>query len=128
MLLADGSPVNAVAAEMLDVLAGHDLYASAPSWDGKWLSALLRAGGLPRHALRLAKSDEAFQAAARDIFGTSVSEAEIVSLVEQTIRRTEPASPVHRALPDAMLELERWNLVREAARRSLGNGAASPSK
>ena len=40
---------------------GHDLLASAPSWDGKWLSALLRAAGLPRHSLRLRDSDEAMR-------------------------------------------------------------------
>lgn len=119
MLAADGLSVGEVAAEMFDVLAGHDLYASAPSWDGKWLSALLRAGGLPRHALRLAKSDEAFRAAARRILGVAASEADITSLVEQTIRQSEPETPVHRALPDAMLELERWKLVQAAAMSAL---------
>ena len=31
---------------MVEVLSGHDLCASAPSWDGKWLSALLRAADI----------------------------------------------------------------------------------
>ena len=47
-LQRDGSPVEVVAARMIAVLTGHDLYASAPSWDGKWLSTLLRAARLPR--------------------------------------------------------------------------------
>jgi hypothetical protein len=118
MLLADGLPVEQVAAEMIDVLTGHDLYASAPSWDGKWLSALLRAGGFPRHALRLAKSDDAFLATARDVLGLDAADADLAALVEDIIRESEPTAPAHRALPDALLELERWNLVRTAARHA----------
>src|SRR5205085_4584975 len=56
----DGEPHEAVAQRMVDALSGHDLYASAPSWDGKWLSVLLRAAGLPRHALRLGHTDDLF--------------------------------------------------------------------
>ncbi|MBL6080322.1 transcriptional regulator [Belnapia sp. T18] len=58
-LLRDGTPFDAVARRMMETLTNHDLYASAPSWDGKWLSTLLRAAGLPWHALRLRASDEA---------------------------------------------------------------------
>src|SRR5690242_16963242 len=57
-LLANGADHAAVARRMIEVLTGHTLCASAPSWDGKWLSTLLRAAGLPRHALRLRKTDE----------------------------------------------------------------------
>lgn len=56
---ANGTPHDVVAQRMIAVLSGHALFASAPSWDGKWLSALLRAAKQPRHALRLRDSEEA---------------------------------------------------------------------
>ncbi len=109
---AEGEPVEAIGREMVETLAGHQLYASAPSWDGKWLSTLLRAAGLPRHALRLGKSDDAFIETARDILGDA---AEATALVARIIAETEPKAPAHRALPDATLELERWKKVRAEA-------------
>jgi hypothetical protein len=116
VLLAQGASVDVVAAAMIDDLSGHSLFASAPSWDGKWLSALLRKAGLPRHALRLRKSDEAFLAVARDVMADRSSEQEISELVADTIKEAKQTSPpAHRALGDAALELERWKLVREAA-------------
>jgi hypothetical protein len=42
-LLAEGTPHVVVARRMLDELSGHDIVASAPSSDGKWMSALFRA-------------------------------------------------------------------------------------
>ena len=84
----DGAPIDMIAAEMVESLDGHDLYASAPSWDGKWLSVLLRATGFPRHRLRLRKSDDAFTAAARQILGPSPSDAAIAALVSYVIERT----------------------------------------
>ncbi len=42
LLLREGAPHDVVAQRMIEALEGHDLLASAPSWDGKWLSALLR--------------------------------------------------------------------------------------
>lgn len=47
-LLREGTPHDVVARRMIDVLSGHHLFASAPSWDGQWLSKLLRAAKLPR--------------------------------------------------------------------------------
>jgi hypothetical protein len=114
-LLADGVPAEIVANEMLQTLSGHDLYASSPSWDGKWLSVLLRAAGLPRHALRLKKSDEAFADAIRAALGDTISDEEIASMVGKIIENTEPALPAHRALSDARLELSRWNTARQIA-------------
>jgi hypothetical protein len=113
MLDAEGTPVEAVAAEMMKELAGHDLYASAPSWDGKWLSVLLRAAGHPRHALRLRKSDEVFLEAALSRMGENPSKQDATELVNAVISRSEPPSPAHRALPDARLELDRLRLVIE---------------
>lgn len=114
LLLAEGVAAEVVGKEMLQSLSAHDLYASSPSWDGKWLSVLLRAAGLPRHALRLKKSDDAFADAIRTTHG-QLSEAEIASLVARVIETTEPASSAHRALSDARLELDRWNMARQMA-------------
>src|SRR5882724_13215124 len=43
-----GTPHDEVCRHMVDSFTGHALFASAPSWDGKWLSVLLRAAGFPR--------------------------------------------------------------------------------
>jgi hypothetical protein len=120
----DGVDVSTIVDEMIATLADQDICASAPSWDGKWLSALLRAAGHPRHELRLRQSDEAFMDAARAGLGSSVSEDVAANLVNEIIRRTEPPKPPHRALPDALLEFERWELVRSEAAR-LPKGEAS---
>lgn len=58
-LAAEGDPHEVVAARMVEVLGHHELFASAPSWHGKWLSVLLRGAGFPRHALCLRDTDEA---------------------------------------------------------------------
>ncbi|WP_133709831.1 transcriptional regulator [Rhizobium sp. BK313] len=122
LLETEGAPAEQIAREMIDVLSGRELYASAPSWDGKWLSVLLRAAGMSRHALRLNKSDDAFLAVARESMGTKYSELEISGLVDQIIKESEPtSSPAHRALPDALLELDRWNMVREAAAKRVAS-------
>lgn len=116
LLAAEGVAVGTVADEMLRELSGHSLYASAPSWDGKWLSTLLRAAGHPRHALRLSKTDDAFADAARQAADPATPEGEIRKLVAQVIAETKPlVSPAHRALPDAQLEFERWRKVQQAA-------------
>lgn len=121
---AEGTPLEALGREMVETLTGHQLYASAPSWDGKWLSTLLRGAGLPRHALRLGKSDDAFTDTARDILGDS---AKATALVARIIAETEPARPAHRALPDAQLELERWKRVKAEANFLLPCAAGAPA-
>jgi len=114
-LARDGADPVTVARQLVDILSGHALFASALSWDGKWLSTLLRGGALPRHALRLVRSDEAFVQVARETLGDQASDAQIAALVADVIETTIPARPTHRALADAGLELERLNRVREAA-------------
>ena len=111
----EGVRISVIVDEMVTTLSGHDLCASAPSWDGKWLSALLRAAGQPRHILRLRKSDEAFLDIAMGVLGTTMSATVIADLVKQAIEQTEPATPAHRALPDALLELDRSKRVRDEA-------------
>ena len=65
-LRAEGMPLDHVAQRMISVLTGYTLYATAPSWDGKWLSKLLRKAGLPRHALRLEDTDLAQRRVVRE--------------------------------------------------------------
>jgi len=120
-LLRDGMPPEALGRRMIDLLAGHDLAASAPSWDGKWLSALLRAAGLPRHALRLRDTEEIQRETARNILLDSVAGEHLEEEVER-IRTAAidalPKSPTaHRALADAQAERARWLAVRDAAQQ-----------
>jgi hypothetical protein len=70
---------------------------------------------LPRHALRLAKSDDVFLAHAQSIMDETFTRREIAAFVAEMIEQTEPAQPVHRALADATLEHTRWLAIREAA-------------
>jgi hypothetical protein len=119
-LLADGSPHNAVAERMIAELTGHDLLASAPSWDGKWMSTLLRAANLPPHSLRLRDSDDAHREAAMTIlapvFPPDRLEDAIAQVLAQTEARPNHQQPAHRALADAEDERARWLAVQEAAR------------
>ncbi|EJB06776.1 hypothetical protein Rleg9DRAFT_5735 [Rhizobium leguminosarum bv. trifolii WSM597] len=116
-LARQGVSVAFVVKEMMMALSGHDLYASSPSWDGKWLSVLLRAGGIPRHALRVRKSDDLFIEVAKAIFEEAgMADTDVPALVDDVIAQSEPATSAHRALPDSLLELERFRLVREAAK------------
>jgi hypothetical protein len=105
MLQSAGTSHEVVARRMVDQLSGHDLFASAPSWDGKWLSALLRAAKLPRHALRLRDCEDARAEGARRILAPVVPSeqlhiaiADVLTLAE--VRRTGSPS-AHRALADA---------------------------
>lgn len=115
----EGTPHAVVAQRMLDALTGHDLLASAPSWDGKWLSVLLRAAGKPRHALRLRDSDDAFDQCARRILAPIVDasrlDQEVGDLLALTEVRQDGRGPAHRALPDAEEERARWIAVCRAA-------------
>lgn len=118
-LEAEGKSHNEVASRMMEALTGHDLFASAPSWDGKWLSVLLRGAGLPRHALRLRDTDEALRESAAEILRPVLTATRIDVAVHEIVakanlaRNTEPA---HRALADAIDEYETWLRVRQAAR------------
>ncbi len=118
LLHAKGEPHDQVAHRMSDALAGHDLFASAPSWDGKWLSALLRAAGLPRHSLRLRDSDDAYREVAVGILRGTVPADALDVIVKDLLARTgdrNGAVPAHRALADAEAEHRRWLAIRRAA-------------
>lgn len=115
-LLLDGVPHDRVAARMMERLGGHELLASAPSWDGKWLSVLLRAADFPRHALRLRDSDDAFVEIARETLGNAIPAEARDAAIADILTRTRPLGPpAHRALADARAEQRRWHAVRAAA-------------
>ena len=119
MLQEDGLPHDVVAWRMVEQLSGHTLFASAPSWDGKWMSALLRAAKLPRHALRIRDPEEARAEAARRILAPVVSperlHIEIDDLLNLVDVRREEGEPTHRALADALDEHRHWLDVVAAA-------------
>lgn len=118
-LLHDGMPHDALARRMVDLLTGHDLTASAPSWDGKWLSVLLRAAGLPRHALRLRDTEAVQRETMRDILRDRIAaehlDAEIERLRLAAIQALPDTPTAHRALADAEVERARWVAVRDIA-------------
>ena len=117
-LRADGQSHDQVAQRMVEVLTGHDLLASAPSWDGKWLSLLLRAAGLPRHALRLRDTEEAWAETARDLLRSVVAPGKLEDEVESLLTLAEvrdKGQPAHRALPDAQGERARWLAIEATA-------------
>ena len=113
-LVAEGTAHDWVALHMLTVLRDVELYASAPSWDGKWLSQLLRASGLPRHALRLRDTEEAQRRSVLQILeaggippdrrGSLASK--VLAAVAQESEAGAP--PAHRALADARQEWRLW--------------------
>lgn len=101
----EGTAHETVCARLIEVFEGNVVYASAPSWDGHWLSMLLRAAGRPRHLLRLKDSDVVFTAAATARGGLA---AERVVRARQAI----DAEPVaHRALADARREWSIWRHI-----------------
>lgn len=120
-LQREGAPHDAVARRMLEVLSGHDLFASAPSWDGQWLSRLLRAARLPRHALRLRDTEEAQRATALAVLERTPMPAEArARRVESLLQAARDAkdrqgAPAHRAVEDARQELRLWQSVRRQA-------------
>jgi len=120
----EGEPHDAVARRMVEALDGHDLFASAPSWDGKWLSLLLRAAGLPRHALRLRDTEAAQAEAAAALLDPLLTPGEaagaIGAIVAAVRADAEATTPRHRAVDDAAEELRRW---REVVRRAEAKAA-----
>jgi len=118
-LLRDGMPHDMLARRMMTVLAGHDVVATAPSWDGKWLSVLLRAAGLPRHSLRLRDTEEAQRDTAHDILQDCIAadriDAEIETLIACVRQQSPGATQAHRALADAVRQRDLWLAVRAGA-------------
>jgi hypothetical protein len=119
-LQREGESHEAVAKRMVEVLAGQELYASAPSWDGHWLSLLLRASGLPRHALRLRDTEEVQRRTAAEILAAAgIPAGQRVGLVDDILAASrqafDAATPAHRAMEDARRELRLWQDIRRRA-------------
>ena len=110
-LLREGTPVDVVCDRLVEVFEGNVVHASAPSWDGHWLSMLLRAGGRPRHLLRLRDSEEAFVEAARARLGDVADEAAVAQAIAEARAVAEAKPATHRALEDARREWEIWRQV-----------------
>ena len=125
-LIADGTAHDLVARHMVECLAGHDLLASAPSWDGKWLSTLLRAAGFPRHSLRLRDSDDAYLERAEAVLAASVPSEQLTDTVAELLARIELSEadqrPAHRALADAQAEYARWLTIGAVAQTMARGG------
>lgn len=118
-LFEEGTPHETVAARMVERLTGHDLAASAPSWDGKWMSVLLRAAGLPRHALRLRDTDEVIAESVAAILAERVppeAAPVIAARVRRALQAAERPAPAHRAMADAAEERSRWLMAVDLAR------------
>jgi hypothetical protein len=119
-MLEGGTPHDVVARRVLDVLGEHTVYATAPSWDGKWLSVLLRGAGLPRHAMRLKDSDEAHAEAVADALGAGLTPQRLAAvtadLIEQARMTVGKPEVRHRALQDAEQERQVWLEVGRLAR------------
>jgi hypothetical protein len=115
----EGTPHDQVARRMVDVLSAHDLYASAPSWDGKWLSLLLRAAGLPRHSLRLRDTEvaqaESAAALLDDLLTPGEAAGAVRDIMAEVRAEAERTPPRHRAVDDAEEERRRWIEVRRRA-------------
>jgi len=104
-LQQDGEPHQQVCDRLLALFEQNTVLASAPSWDGHWLSMLLRASGRPRHLVRLRDSDVAFAEAA-EAWGGNVA-----ARIEAAKQAARPAG--HRALADARREWEIWRALVE---------------
>ncbi len=117
-LAREGEPHDRVALRMVEVLTGHDLFASAPSWDAKWLNALLRSVGFPKHQLRLGKTSEMIARELGTLLGEAFSPEDAREAVKAILAETDPARtgpPAHRALPDAQADRSRWLAAQGAA-------------
>ena len=114
-LLSEGEPHERVCGKLIDLAEGNILLASAPSWDGHWLSMLLRAAGHPRHLIRLQDTEVAFRAAAQKRLGTRANETLLQGLMDAAQARADALPVAHRALADARREWSVWRDILERA-------------
>jgi hypothetical protein len=113
-LYRDGQPVDAICARLIGLSQTLTLLASAPSWDGHWLSMLLRGAGRPRHLIRLQDTEIAFAAAARAQLGARATDTAVAKLIADARAVVDAQPPGHRALSDARREWRIWTTIREA--------------
>jgi hypothetical protein len=118
-LAIDGAPVETVARRLVDQLGDHAVFASAPFWDCKWLSLLLRSAGLSPRAIQLVDTDVGLLELAGAILAPSLPSSDIPRatrrILAEVSARFAARSRAYRALPDARMERERWLAVSELA-------------
>lgn len=133
-LEAEGTSVPAVAQRMMSVLAGRSLYVTAPSWDGKWLSRLLRTAGLPRHALRLQDTEAAHRHAMHETLQTAGIPTDqrdevMKDILAQAQRKHDEFGPAeHRALADARREQCLWLDIHRRVQEVAGRLGSDPDR
>lgn len=110
MLETDGEPHAEVCSRMVALFETGTVLASAPSWDGHWLSMLLRASGLPRHLHRLQDTEVAFLEAAR---ARTPDETQAAALIAAARAKIEAGPASHRAEADARREWSIWRAIVE---------------
>jgi hypothetical protein len=131
-LQAQGEPSDAVARRLVEALSGHRLFASAPSWDGKWLSVLLRSAGLPRHALRLQDTEIAQMEGIAEAFGEQLPPAALAATTRSILASVAEQKALfkvgHRAMADARMEL--WTFARaiKLAQRAADEARSGPGR
>ncbi|MDB5621832.1 MAG: transcriptional regulator [Devosia sp.] len=101
-----------VCERLLELWNGDRVFASAPSWDGHWLSMLLRAAGQPRHKVRLEDTEVAFAEAAAGR-GLSAARAQVIIAAARASAAAQPVA--HRAEADARREWGVWRAVLDAS-------------
>lgn len=111
VLERDGEPHEAVCERLIALFEGNTVHCSAPSWDGHWLSMLLRASGKPRHLLRMRDTSEVFEAAARERLGAEAPASELEAVIAAARAVAEAGPVAHRALADARREWEIWRTI-----------------
>lgn len=118
-LTTEGVCPDLVARRLVDALQDHDVFASAPSCGGKWLSVLLISAGLPARAVQLQDTDiallELADAVLTPILPSSKLRRAARKIVECAGDRFEGRRRARRALLDAQLERERWLVVSKLA-------------
>lgn len=126
MLWGQGVAHDTVAKRVMEALGGHEVFATAPSWDGKWMSRLLRSAGLPRHAVRLVDTEIGHEKLAAALLEPFVPSSEIHRAIRKLLanvaQRFDALPPQHRALPDARRERDRWLAVSTLAHNWPGVG------
>lgn len=108
----EGEPVERVCAALVSLAQTHTLLAGAPSWDGHWLSMLLRGAGRPRHLIRLVDTDVALLDAARRQLGANGDPAATEAAIARARAAVDATPPEHRALDDARREWSIWQAIR----------------
>lgn len=111
VLLRKGTPHEVVCDRLVELFADNVVYASSPSWDGKWLSVLLRAAGRPRHLLRLRDTEETFVEAARNRLGPRADENAVADAIAAARAAVDAQPATHRAIADARREWAIWRAV-----------------